>query len=56
MLTLNEALRADRLEDFIAQAEADGIEAADRHMLTRLLNGSQRPYQKVKHPIYPLAV
>ena len=29
MLTLNEALRTDRLEDFISQAEAQGVEAAD---------------------------
>ncbi len=28
-LTLNEALRLDRLADFIAQAEADGVAAAD---------------------------
>ena len=32
MLTLNEALRTDRLEDFIAQAEAEGVEAADRQI------------------------
>ena len=28
-LTLNEALRTHRLNDFIAQAEADGVEPAD---------------------------
>lgn len=29
-LTLNEALRTNRLEDFIAQAEAEGVAGADR--------------------------
>lgn len=28
-LTLNEAIRLDRLADFIAQAEAEGVAAAD---------------------------
>lgn len=28
-LTLNEALRSNRLADFIAQAEAEGVAAAD---------------------------
>jgi hypothetical protein len=28
-LTLNEAIRLNRLADFIAQAEADGVAAAD---------------------------
>ena len=37
MLTLNEALRTDRLEDFIAQAEAEGVEAADRDEFDRLV-------------------
>jgi hypothetical protein len=29
-LTLQEALNSNRLEDFIAQAEAQGVEAANR--------------------------
>lgn len=37
MLTLNEALRTDRLEDFIAQAEAEGVEAADSEAFDRLV-------------------
>lgn len=37
MLTLNEALRTDRLEDFISQAEAQGVEAADAEAFDRLL-------------------
>lgn len=32
MLTLNEALRSNRLDDFIAQAEAEGVANADREM------------------------
>lgn len=37
MLTLNEALRTDRLGDFIAQAEAEGIAAADEQLFDRLM-------------------
>jgi len=29
-LTLKEAIKKGRLDDFIAQAEAEGVEAADR--------------------------
>lgn len=36
-LTLAEALRSDRLDDFIAQAEADGVAAADEEAFERLL-------------------
>lgn len=37
MLTLNEALSSGRLEDFIAQAEAEGVEAADAEAFDRLV-------------------
>lgn len=36
-LTLNEALRLDRLADFIAQAEAEGVAAADEAEFNELL-------------------
>ena len=36
-LTLAEALRTNRIEDFIAQAEAEGIAAADEEAVERLL-------------------
>ena len=36
-LTLQEALETNRLEDFIAQAEAEGVEAADREMFEGLV-------------------
>lgn len=36
-LTLAEALRTDRLADFIAQAEAEGVAAADEEAFERLL-------------------
>lgn len=36
MLTLNEALRTHRLDDFIAQAEAEGVAAADAEAFDRL--------------------
>ena len=36
-LTLNEALRLNRLADFIAQAEAQGVAAADEAEFERLL-------------------
>lgn len=37
MLTLNEALRTNRIEDFIAQAEAEGVAAADAEAFDALL-------------------
>lgn len=43
MLTLNEALRTDRLDEFIAQAEAEGVEAADREMFDRLVGAVTAP-------------
>lgn len=36
-LTLNEALRDDRLDDFIAQAEAEGVAAANEAEFDRLM-------------------
>lgn len=36
-LTLNEAIRLNRLADFIAQAEAAGVEAADEAEFNKLL-------------------
>lgn len=36
-LTLNEALRTHRLDDFIAQAEAEGVAAADEEAFDALL-------------------
>jgi len=37
-LTLNEALRSGRLDDFIAQAEAAGVAAADAEEFDRVVN------------------
>lgn len=36
-LTLNEALRTHRLDDFIAQAEAAGVRAADEAEFNKLV-------------------
>ncbi len=36
-LTLAEAIRTQRLGDFIAQAEAEGVAAADEEAFSRLL-------------------
>jgi hypothetical protein len=37
ILTLNEALRTHRIDDFIAQAEAEGVAAADAEAFDALL-------------------
>lgn len=42
-LTLQEALNSNRLEDFIAQAEAEGVEAADREMFDELVGRVTAP-------------
>lgn len=42
-LTLQEALDSKRLDDFIAQAEAMGVEAADREMFEELVGRITAP-------------
>jgi hypothetical protein len=42
-LTLKEALKTNRLEDFIAQAEAEGVEAADKEELEAALAAVIKP-------------
>ena len=42
MITLNEALRTNRIDDFIAQAEAEGVEAADSAAFERLIGSVVR--------------
>lgn len=42
-LTLQEALNSNRLEDFIAQAEAQGVEAANRMEFESLVNRVTAP-------------
>ena len=42
-LTLQQALDSNRLEDFIAQAEADGVAAADREMFDDLVGRVTAP-------------
>lgn len=37
MITLNEALRTNRIDDFIAQAEAEGVAAADEAAFESLM-------------------
>lgn len=37
MLTLAEAIRTHRIDDFIAQAEAEGVAAADEEAFGRLV-------------------
>lgn len=36
-LTLREALDSNRLDDFIAQAEAEGVEAANRELFDQVV-------------------
>lgn len=43
MLTLAEALKTGRLQDFIAQEEARGIGAASRKDFDRLIGAAVRP-------------
>lgn len=42
-LTLQEALDSNRLDDFIAQAEAEGVEAANREMFEGLIGTLTAP-------------
>lgn len=50
-LTLAEAFRTRRLDDFTTQAEGVGV--ADEEMFERLLGAlSKRPNQKVRHPVH----
>lgn len=42
VLTLNEALRTHRIDDFIAQAEAEGVAAADAEAFDALLGNVVR--------------
>ena len=43
LLTLNEALRTHRLDDFIAQAEAEGVAAALQSEFDELLGKVVKP-------------
>ena len=43
MLTLNEALLTNRLEDFIAQAEAEGVKAADSQLFDAMVKRVTAP-------------
>lgn len=45
-LTLAEALASDRLQDFAAQAEADGVGPADRTMFDALMGRVTAPRQE----------
>lgn len=42
-LTLQEALDSNRLDDFIAQAEAAGVEAANRELFDALMGAVTAP-------------
>lgn len=42
-LTLQEALDSNRLDDFIAQAEAEGVEAANRELFDQVLGRVTAP-------------
>jgi hypothetical protein len=42
-LTLQEALNSNRLDDFIAQAEAEGVEAANRAEFEELVGRVTAP-------------
>jgi hypothetical protein len=43
MLTLNEALQSGRLDDFIAQAEAEGVANADEEAFAALMGRVTAP-------------
>jgi hypothetical protein len=42
-LTLQDALKFNRLDDFIAQAEADGVAAADRDLFDAVMGRVTAP-------------
>lgn len=42
-LTLQDALKFNRLDDFIAQAEAEGVAAADREMFEDMVGRVTAP-------------
>lgn len=42
-LTLREALDSNRLDDFIAQAEAEGVEAANRELFDQVVERVTAP-------------
>ena len=42
-LTLQEALDSNRLDDFIAQAEAEGVEAANRELFEQVVGRITAP-------------
>jgi hypothetical protein len=42
-LTLRQALDEDRLPEFVAQAEADGVPAADREAFERAMRAAIKP-------------
>ena len=44
-LSLREALRTNRLDKFIAQAEADGIGPADKRVLADVIKNVVKPRQ-----------
>jgi hypothetical protein len=47
MLTLSEALKTDRLADFVAQQEAAGLSPAEREAFDRVVRAAVKPAKVV---------